>query len=194
MPLAGAAPAGVVLLSRPPSRPNTAARSRRKPCVAGALRWAGSGNAPHWWPATGKVLYGLGPRKNHGLFRALLTLLDATYSARQMTRISVVVENAYIPKAKAVEQWVASHPRFAFLWLPTYCPRANPIARVFGDVHDKCTRNHQRKCLRDLVQDGERHMEEHGPWQYSLSRLYDAPEVTAAVENIAAEKHAKIAV
>lgn len=24
---------------------------------------------------------------------------------------------------------------------------------MFGDVHDKCTRNHKRKRLRDLVQD-----------------------------------------
>ena len=143
--------------------------------------------------ATGQVLYCLGPRKNNGLFRALLTLLDHTYPVHQITRIYVVVDNYCIHKAKAVEQWVASHPRFEVLWLPTYCPRANPIERVFGDVHDKCTRNHQRKRLCDLVQDVERHMEENGPWQYRLSQLYDAPEVTAAVEHIAAEKQAKIA-
>jgi hypothetical protein len=29
-------------------------------------------------PATGKLLHGLGPRKNNGLFRDLLTLLDQT--------------------------------------------------------------------------------------------------------------------
>ena len=46
------------------------------------------------WPlATGKVLYCLGPRKNNGLLRELLTLLDATYPARQITRIYVVVDN-----------------------------------------------------------------------------------------------------
>ena len=143
--------------------------------------------------ATGKVLYCLGPRKNNGLFRELLALLDRTDPAGQMTRIYVVVDNYCIHKAKAVQQWGASHPRFTLLWLPTYCPRANPIERVFGDVHDKCTRNHQRKRLRDLVQDVERHMEENGPWQYRLSHLYDAPEVTAAVEHIAAEQHAQIA-
>jgi putative transposase len=142
---------------------------------------------------TGKVLYCLGPRKNNGLFRELLTLLDTTYPASRVTRIYVVADNYCIHKAKAVEQWVASHPRFMLLWLPTYCPRANPIERVFGDVHDKCTRNHQRKRLRDLVQDVEQHMEENGPWQYKLSHLYDALEVTAAVEHIAAEEQAKIA-
>jgi putative transposase len=143
--------------------------------------------------ATGKVLYCLGPRKNNGLFRELLALLDHTYSAGQITRIYVVVDNYCIHKAKAVQQWVASHPRFALLWLPTYCPRANPIERVFGDVHDKCTRHHQRKRLRDLVKDVERHMEKNGPWQYRLSHLYDTPEVTAAVEHIAAEQQAQMA-
>jgi transposase len=143
--------------------------------------------------ATGNVRYCLGPRKNNGLFRELLTLLDHTYPASEVTRIYVVVDNYCIHKAKAVEQWLAHHPRFALLWLPTYCPRANPIERVFGDVHDTCTRNHQRKRLRDLVKDVERHMEENGLWKYKLSHLYDAPEVTAAVEHIAAEQQAKIA-
>jgi hypothetical protein len=36
-------------------------------------------------------------------------------------------------------------------------------------------------------------MEEHGPWQYRLSQLYEAPEVTAAVEHIAAAPQAKMA-
>jgi hypothetical protein len=44
-----------------------------------------------------------------------------------------------------------------------------------------------------LVQDVERHVEDNGPWKYRLSQLYEAPEVTAAVENIAAEKRAQIA-
>jgi transposase len=88
---------------------------------------------------------------------------------------------------------VASHPRFEFLWFPTYCPRANPIERVFGDVHDKCTRHHQRQRLCDLGQDIKRPVEVNGPWQYRLSQLYNALEITAAVEPIAAEAQAKIA-
>ena len=143
--------------------------------------------------ATGKMLYCLGPRKNHGLFRALLTLLDATYPARQISRLSVVADNYCIPKAKAVAQWLACHPRFEVLSLPTYCPRANPIERAFGDVHDKCTRNHKRKRLRDLVQDVEQHVQANGPWQYKLSQLYDAPEGTAAIESIAVETQPKLA-
>jgi transposase len=143
--------------------------------------------------ATGKLLHCFGPRKNNGLFRALLTLLDQTYPAPWVTRIYVVVDNYCIHKAKAVDQWLAQHPRFALLWLPTYCPRANPIERVFGDVHDKCTRNHKRKRLRDLIKDVEWHVQENGPWRYKLSQLYGDPEVTAAVEAIVAETQPKIA-
>src|SRR5262245_46260503 len=153
-----------------------------KQYLAGALNFA-----------TGELLYCLGLRKTNALFRDLLTLLDKTYPAPQITRIVVVVDNYCIHKAKAVEQWLANHPRFTLLWLPTYCPRANPIERVFGDVHDKCTRNHTRKRLRDLVQDVARHMEDNGPWQYRRSPIYDAAEVTAAVAHIAAEQHTQAA-
>jgi len=47
--------------------------------------------------------------------------------------------------------------------------------------------------LRDLAKDVERHVQENGPWQYKLSQLYEAPEVTAMVEHIAAEQRPKVA-
>ena len=105
----------------------------------------------------------------------------------------MVVDNYKTHKAKAVGQWLATHPRVTLLFLPTYCPQANPIERVFGDVHDCCTRNHRRQRLPDLVADVEDHVHLNGPWQYKLSALYDAPAVTAVVENIVAEEHAKAA-
>jgi hypothetical protein len=77
------------------------------------------------------------------------------------------------------------------LFLPTYCPRANPIERAFGDVHDLCTRNHTRKRLPALVADVEDHLDRNGPWQYTLSGLDYEPTVTAAVEKIAAEENTK---
>ena len=153
-----------------------------QPYLAGALNLT-----------TGAILHCLGPRKTNVLFRDLLRLLDQTYPAPQVTRIYVVIDNYCIHKAKAVQQWWEDHPRFAVLWLPTYCPRANPIARAFGDVHDKCTRNHKRKRLRDIVRDVEQHLLHNGPWGYQLSQVYAAPEVTAAVERLMAEHQEKIA-
>ena len=142
---------------------------------------------------TGTVHHCLGPRKTHALFRDLLTQLEAYYPAEQYTRVYVVVDNYKIHKAKAVEQWLAAHPRVPLLWLPTYCPRANPIERAFGDVHDCCTRNHQRKRLPDLVADVEDHLHLNGPWKYQLSDLYYEPVVTAAVKKVAEAEHAKAA-
>jgi putative transposase len=121
--------------------------------------------------ATGKIRHCLGPRKNNALFRDLLTLLERTSPERWVKRLYVVVDNDRIHKAKAVEQWVETHPRFVLLWFPTYCPRAHPLERAFGDGHDKCTRNHKRKRLRDVVRDGVCHLHENGPWLYKLSHL-----------------------
>jgi putative transposase len=144
-------------------------------------------------PTTGTLHYCLGARKTNALFRDLLGRLEVHYPADRYTRVYVVVDNYKIHKAKAVEQWLAAHPRVQLLFLPTYCPRANPIERAFGDVHDCCTRNHQRKHLPDLVADVEDHLRLNGPWQYKLSELYYAPAVTAAVEKIAAEEHTQVA-
>jgi putative transposase len=143
--------------------------------------------------STGTLLHCLGPRKTNALFRDLLGRLEASYPAERYTRLYVVVDNYKIHKAKAVDQWLASHPRLTLRWLPTYCPRANPIERAFGDVHDCCTRNHQRKRLPDLVADVEDHLHLNGPWQYKLSDLYDDSAVTAVVEKLTAEERAKTA-
>jgi DDE superfamily endonuclease len=105
----------------------------------------------------------------------------------------VVVDNYQMHKAKAVEQWLAIHPRVTRLFLPTYCPQANPIERAYGDVPDCCTRNHQRKRVLELIADVEDQVHLNGPWQYKLSDLYYAPAVTAAVEKIATAERAKAA-
>jgi transposase len=121
-------------------------------------------------------------RKQTGLFLDLLETLDRAYPAPRFSHLTVVADNAKIHHAVKVENWLAAHPRFELLYLPTYCPRANPIERAFGDVHDKCTRNHTRKRMWHLVQDVKRHLLTNGPWPYALSDLYYTPEVTEAVE------------
>lgn len=131
---------------------------------------------------TGTITHCVWYRKQSGLFIDLLETLDRMHPAPLFSRLTVVVDNAKLHKATRVRQWLAAHPRFELLYLPTYCPRANPIERAFGDVHDKCTRNHTRKWMWHLVQDVKRHLQSNGPWRYALSELYYTPEVTAAVE------------
>jgi putative transposase len=144
-------------------------------------------------PTTGTLHYCLGARKTNALFRDLLGGLEVNDPADRYTHVYVVVDNYKTHTAKAVEQWLAAHPRVQLLFLPTYCPQAKPIERGFGDVHDCCTRNHQRKRLPTLVADVEDHLRLNGPWQYKLSELYYEPAVTAVVEKIAAEEHAQVA-
>jgi putative transposase len=135
---------------------------------------------------SGKIIHRVWWRKTHGLFLDLLAMLEQTYPLPHFTRLYVVIDNYKIHKARAVARWLAAHPRFELLFLPTYCPQANPIERAFGDVHDKCTRNHQRKRLGTLVRDVAQHLAVNGPWPYELSKIYYTPEVTAAVQALAA--------
>jgi transposase len=132
---------------------------------------------------TGQILHCTGERKTNALFRQLLDRLDQS-STGQIRRIYVVVDNYKIHKAQAVDRWLEQHPRFELVFLPGYCPKANPIERAFGDVHDHCTRNHKRKRLRDLLGDVDRHLETNGPWKYKLPDLYYEPEVEAALTEL----------
>jgi transposase len=130
---------------------------------------------------TGAITHCVWYRKQTGLFLDLLETLDRTYPAPLFSHLTVVADNAKIHHATKVEQWLAAHPRFELLYLPSYCPRANPIERAFGDVHDKCTRNHTRKRMWHLVEDVKQHLRINGPWRYALSEIYYTPEVTAAL-------------
>jgi transposase len=145
-----------------------------KPSLAGALD-----------VVTGRLRHCLGARKTHAWFRDLLGVLDTTYPPTQFQRLSVGGDNYKIHTAKAVEQWLERHPRLTLLFLPTYGPRANPLARAFGDIHDKCPRNHTRKRLPELVGDVQQHGQVNGPWPYQRSPLYYEPDVTAAMEKLA---------
>ena len=141
--------------------------------------------------ATGTIEHCVWYRKTTGLFLDLLDTLDGAYPATAFTHLAVVADNAKIHHAGEVAKWLAAHPRFELLFLPTYCPRANPIERAFGDVHDKCTRNHTRKRLWQLVQDVKQHLQVNGPWSYTLSDIYYTPEVSAAVQTLLATETAQ---
>ena len=160
--------------------------------------WTPGTNEKHYLagaldPRTGKLVHVTGERKNRFLFLDLLEALERACPARRFGRIYVVADNYKIHTAKAVQAWLQAHPRFELVWLPSYCPKANPIERAFGDVHDKCTRNHQRKRLRDLVGDVLRHLCVNGPWCYQLSEIYYTPQVTRAVDGLCRTAHLQAA-
>lgn len=116
---------------------------------------------------TGKMVAVTAERKNRWLFIDLLKLIDRRCPAQKITRIYIVCANYRIHTAKAVEAWLAFHPRFEMMCLPAYCAQANPIERAFGDVHDKCTRNHKRTQLSDVVSDVIWHLKVNASWRYT---------------------------
>jgi DDE superfamily endonuclease len=144
-----------------------------KRSLAGALTVT-TGRLPPWvWD-----------RKQPGLFLALLDTLDRRHPAPRFTQLTVGVENAHLHKAPKMQQWLTAHPRFEGRYLPTYCPRATPLARAFGDSQDNCTRTHTRKRLWHLGQEVKQLLRANGPWRYALSALYYTPEVTAGMETL----------
>jgi putative transposase len=133
---------------------------------------------------TGEIINCIWFRKVNGLFIDLLAKIERACPMNKFTKIYVVVDNYGIHKAKAVLKWLAAHPRIELLYLPCYCPQANPIERAFGDVHDKCTRNHKRTRLADLIVDVKKHLKVNGPWRYQLSSIYYQSDVTTEMQNL----------
>ncbi len=142
---------------------------------------------------TGKLLHVVGERKDRFLFIELLKRIERACPATTCAKIYVVADNYGIHKASAVVAWLAQHPRFEVVWLPSYCPRANPIERAFLDVHDKCTRNHKRTHIAELVGDVVWHLKRNGPWRYKLSEIYNEAEVDRAVIELSAAEKLKAA-
>lgn len=138
--------------------------------------------AAAWNAHSGQVIGCFSERKTNALFLQLLEAIEKVHPASSCDKIHVVLDNYGIHKAKAVERWLKEHPRFELLFLPSYCPKANPIERIFGDVHDHCTRNHKRTSLDDLLQDVVDYILDRGLWPYRLSDIYLAPEVTQALQ------------
>jgi putative transposase len=121
---------------------------------------------------TGRLLCRTGWKKNRFLFLSLLEAILRCYPAEQYRRVWVVADNYRIHDALVIRQWLASHPHIGLLWLPRYCPQANPIERVFGDVHDTLTRNHRYQTLPELTAAVLRHWRGHRWWHATLPSVY----------------------
>jgi transposase len=107
---------------------------------------------------TGRITHRTGAKKNRFLFLDLLRALHRAYSGACFRRVYVVADNYSIHTAGDVRRWLARHPRFVLLWLPRYCPKANPIERVFGDLHDQITRNHHHRTLSPLLVEAQQYL------------------------------------
>ena len=102
---------------------------------------------------TDRVMWVMGPRKNSGLFIAMLKRLAKAYS--EARTIHVICDNYTIHDSRQTCRWLAEHgKRFKLHFLPPYCPDDNRIERkVWREVHANVTVNHRRTTIGRLVED-----------------------------------------
>ncbi len=98
---------------------------------------------------TGRIVYTHGLRKDSGLFVSLLERLAATY--RRARRIHLVLDNYIIHKSRwTLRRLDSFQGRIQLHFLPPYSPDDNPIERLWKQMHDNVTRNHQHVGMESL--------------------------------------------
>ena len=100
---------------------------------------------------TGRVTFVEGERKNSDLFiDQLWTLVQEDYP--DATCIHLILDNYRIHKSQRTQlalKALASKVQLHFL--PPYCPDDNKIERLWKDLHDNVTRNHQCRSMKQLM-------------------------------------------
>jgi transposase len=99
---------------------------------------------------TGRLTWVFAERKTSALFVSLLEKLCEVYPEAHV--IHVIVDNARQHNSRITDRAVeAMGGRVVLHFLPPYCPNENRIERVWRDVHDNVTRNHQCDTIEALV-------------------------------------------
>ena len=101
---------------------------------------------------TGRIIHGIAEHKNAQVFSQFLDFLSRSY--RRARRIHLVLDNYIIHKAHCVRQCLeALNGRIVLHFLPPYSPDDNVIERLWKQLHDHVTRNHQHRTINTLIHD-----------------------------------------
>jgi transposase len=112
--------------------------ANRKRAVFGALEWS-----------SGRWHYQISEHKRASDFIAFLEQLLRAYPADPLL---IVLDNASIHKARAVEAWLGEHPRVQLLYLPAYSGhRHNPVEKVWWRLKDQIAANRLHGSIDVLV-------------------------------------------
>lgn len=130
------------------------------------------------WPANGEKLSTIGAITSGGQFlqntkTSAIRSMDVIGFFQHLLRhiqgdLVVVLDNAGIHRAKAVQVFVASHERFSLVYSPPYAPELNPIELVWAYVKRQVLGNF---CARTLTALKEKPI---GGWQ--RVRYLDLPQ------------------
>jgi len=112
---------------------------------------------------TGRIVYGVAERKNAEAFSQFLDFLSSRY--RRAKRIHLVLDNYIIHKAhRVVRQLEALGTRIVLHFLPPYSPNDNVIERLWKQLHDHVTRNHQHRTIDSLIEAVKRFLDNAQPF------------------------------
>jgi transposase len=112
--------------------------TNRKRAVFGALEWS-----------SGRWHYQISEHKRASEFIAFLEQLLRAYPAQPLL---IVLDNASIHKARAVEAWLGEHSRVQLLYLPAYSGhRHNPVEKVWWRLKDQIAANRLHGSIDALV-------------------------------------------
>jgi putative transposase len=105
----------------------------------------------HW--RTGQVFYTEGrPKQGRDTALFLAHLDDLRGRLRRYRKIHVICDNASCHTSNEVAFSLWDHrERIDLHFLPSYSPECNPIERVWWNLHDQITRNHQCKSMEELL-------------------------------------------
>jgi transposase len=105
------------------------------------------------WP-TGKVFLTEGrPKQGRDTALFLAHLDDLRRRLRRYRKIHVICDNAKCHTSNDVAVYLWNHrERIDVHFLPAYSPDCNPIERVWWNLHDQITRNHQCKSMKELLE------------------------------------------
>jgi transposase len=101
---------------------------------------------------TGQLTWVEGESKDSELFMRLVFQLGWDYP--QARRVHLIVDNYGIHKSQFSKLVLAScEGKVRVHFLPPYCPDENRIERVWRDLHDNVTRNHQCRTMDELMKE-----------------------------------------
>ena len=113
-------------------------------------------------------------RKNSALFIELLRHLAGS-AYRRARRIHVICDNYCIHQSKRVQMTLRDlGGRVQLHFLPPYCPDANRIERLWGDLHDNVTRNHRCSTMDALMDHVRAYLRDASPFPGSKPALAKA--------------------
>jgi len=100
---------------------------------------------------TGRLTWVEAERKNSQLFILQLWMLVGR-DYRHAKRIHLILDNYRIHSSRQTQAALARlDGRVVLHFLPPYCPDHNRIERVWRDLHENVTRNHQCRTMKELM-------------------------------------------